>query len=116
MRQDDELDIDFAEWAALAQRDPQAFEARRARLIERFIDQAPSARRHRLRQLQWRIDAVRRTAPNPLAACVRISNMMWDSLLGERGLLEAMARLTGSARPSSKPAKSARVLEFSARR
>ncbi|HEY5602268.1 MAG TPA: DUF3135 domain-containing protein, partial [Gammaproteobacteria bacterium] len=34
----------------------------------------------RLRCLQWKIDRVREKMPTPLAACVAISDMMWDSL------------------------------------
>jgi len=112
MRQDDGIQFDFDEWAELAARDPDAFEAQRARALEQFIEQAPSERRQRLRQLQWRIDAERGRASNPLSACLRISRMMWDTLLGKGGLIEAIERLSGRPAPVPTAAKPARVLEF----
>lgn len=104
--------IDFDDWAALAVRDPEAFEARRAQVIEEFIQQVPEAKRTRLRRLQWRIDMTRRRASNPVSACIRISQMMWDSLLGEGGLLEALEQFSGrEARPLSRRG-SAEVITF----
>jgi hypothetical protein len=106
--------IDFDEWADLAKRDPEAFERRRAQVIEEFLDQVPDDRRERLRCLQWRIDRTRERASNPVAACVRLSQMMWDSVLGDGGLLEA---LEGARVPCAKPAprRSARVLHLKPR-
>jgi hypothetical protein len=106
--------IDFDEWADLAKRDPVAFERRRARVIEDFLQQVPHRRRQRLRCLQWRIDRTRELAANPVAACVRISRMMWDSLLGDHGLLDT---LESGRRPCPRPASrcSARVLAFKRR-
>ena len=77
---------DFDHWAELAVTDSDAFEARRSHLIEAFISSVPEERQPRLRRLQWRIDQIRRTARTPLASCIRISRMMWDSVLGEGGL------------------------------
>lgn len=81
---------EFDHWAHLAVADPDAFEARRSRLIEAFISSVPVERQPRLRGLQWRIDQVRRTARTPLASCIRISRMMWDSVLGAGGLHEVL--------------------------
>ncbi|RFA31163.1 hypothetical protein CAI21_00460 [Alkalilimnicola ehrlichii] len=105
-----EPDFDFDAWAKLANRDPAEFEARRAEYIEQFIRLAPPDRQDRLRRLQWRIDRTRDCASNPLAACLRISAMMWDSLLGERGLLKA---LEDARDGNSTPASSAQIIEFS---
>lgn len=80
---------DFDDWLQLARTDPQAFERRRKAVIDAFIDAAPAERRQRLRRLQWRIDAERSRASNPTAAWVKLSNMMWESLAGERGLAAA---------------------------
>lgn len=73
------ISLDFDAWRALASRDPARYEALRDRVIEAAIRRAPKERQHRLRCLQWRIDAVRRRARNPLAAAIRISDMMSES-------------------------------------
>ena len=100
--------FDFDGWSRLAKRDPQGFEHRRRQILERLIDSAPAAKRPRLRALQWRIDQVRHRAASPLGACVRLTQMMWDSMAGERGLLAAL-----QGRPRSHPPK-APVLAFRA--
>lgn len=81
---------EFDHWAHLAVADPDAFEDRRSRLIEAFISSVPAERQPRLRGLQWRIDQIRRRARTPLASCITISRMMWDSILGEGGLHEVL--------------------------
>lgn len=108
-------EIDFEEWAALVQSDPDAFEARRAEAIEAFIRSAPPHRQERLRRLQWRIDQVRRTSKTPLAACLRISRLMWDSVHGRGGLRETLERLgaTLGGAAAVPPPKDAQILEFS---
>jgi Protein of unknown function (DUF3135) len=83
-------DFDFEEWASLATTDPQAFEARREKVIARFIAGATPHTQTRLRGLQWRIDMDRRRASNPLASCMQIFNRMWTSVYGDRGLLDAL--------------------------
>ncbi|HHO68488.1 MAG TPA: DUF3135 domain-containing protein [Gammaproteobacteria bacterium] len=103
--------VDFDQWAELARRDPEAFEARRSELIEAAINRLPADRRQRMRCLQWKIDQVRARSGTPMAACIRISEMMWDSLVGPGGLQEALQRL-GDDRPG--PLPEARVLEFPA--
>ncbi len=103
--------FDFDEWAILAADDPAAFEAHRAALIEAFIDSTPRERQQRLRRLQWKIDRTRECAPNPVAACIRISKMMWDSLLGDGGLLEALEAARGGGR-RCRPKSEAKVLAF----
>jgi hypothetical protein len=110
---------DFEHWAQLAITDPEAFEDRRSHLIEAFISSAPIERQQRLRGLQWRIDQIRRTAHTPLAACIRISRMMWDSVLGAGGLHETLnIALQGvnEARPAPVPRLNAQVLLFPDRR
>ena len=82
--------MDFEGWRRLAQDDPEGFERRRRATIDAAIDQAPWEQRDRLRRLQWRIDQVRRRSGSPLAACVRLSNMMWERICGEHGLLQVL--------------------------
>ncbi len=84
--------FDFDEWASLAKANPHAFEARRQALIDDYLRQFPDAERRRLRGLQFRIDMERRRARTPMAACIRLSSMMWDSLLGQDGLIDAIDR------------------------
>lgn len=103
-------EFDFDLWAELAERDPAAFEQQRAELIEELLQAAPAERQQRLRGLQWRIDRTREQASNPLAACIRISQMMWDSLLGSNGLLEVLEGLRGGHQHPTPPR--APVLNF----
>ena len=83
-------DLDFDALCALAQHDPAAFESHRARVIQAAIERAPAGRRQRLHRLQWRVDQVRRRSATPLAACISLSDMMWESVTGEHGLLETL--------------------------
>lgn len=71
--------IDFEQWAQLAQHDPHTFEQIRHRLLEAYIARCSTAHQDRLRRLQWRIDRIREQASNPMAACIQISNLMWDT-------------------------------------
>lgn len=111
--------FDFDEWSALARSDPAAFEQRRLELIEEFLRDLPAHDQRRLRGLQFRIDMERRRARTPMAACLRLSAMMWDSLLGSRGLKNALDSLLNAAvSPIPQPApalpsvRTARILPF----
>ena len=83
-------DIDFDRWARIAKEDPEQFESMRKQMIDEQIAKAPQHLRQRLEGLQWRIDQIRRQAENPMAACLIIYQEMWDSVLGKRGLLNAL--------------------------
>jgi len=80
--------FDFSEWSNLASSDPKAFEQRRELAIEKAILSMPDAKQQRMRRLQWRIDQERRLSKTPMAACIKLSNMMWENVLGENGLLD----------------------------
>ena len=82
--------FDFDAWAKLFTDDPQAFEKQRILAIEQLIRQAPAHKQQRLRCLQWKLDQIRQTAPNPLAASVRMNRLLWESLAGPDGLLERL--------------------------
>ena len=88
--------FNFEHWTALAKADPQGFEARRAEEIAALIARGSPQNQARLRGLQWQIDTVRSRAKNPLAACVRIFDQMWESVYGERGLLETLQAVDGT--------------------
>lgn len=100
---------EFEQLRNLARDDPEAFEAKRQELIEAVLARVPEGRRHRMRGLQWRIEQVRRRSGTPMAACVNLSRMMWDSVAGENGLLDALNN-GPSARPEA--AEKAPVLTF----
>lgn len=105
--------IDFEQWAALAASDPEAFETRRAQVIDAAIRRAPRPKQQRLRGLQWKLDQVRRLSHTPMAACLRMTNMMWDSLLSEGGLIDAFEQL-GHSEPLP-PRFKAEVIELDRR-
>lgn len=105
--------FDFDTWATLASQDAAAFERRREELLAQCIAQAPEHLQDRLRRLQWRIDAERRRYKHPLKSCLALHAMMWESLYGSGGLLEALNSLRdpllGEPR---KPARSGDILPF----
>lgn len=113
MTQRNNTSVSFDEWRALAVADPEAFEARRREVIAEFIAMAPRCRRTHLEQLQWRIDRERERYQDPLAACARLSGMMWDRLYGRGGLLAQLRRLEScwSGEPTPEPPR-ARVIPF----
>lgn len=104
--------LDFDSMTAIAKDDPVEFERLRRSCIDEFIENTPPERRERLRRLQWRIDQERRNC-SPLSACLKISKMMWDRLLGEGGLLGQRERLLFDGKPLNvSPAK---ILNFPGR-
>ena len=88
-----EEQFDFDSLSQLAQSDPEAFEAKRQEMIGQLIESAPEELRQRLRSFQWRIDMERERSDNPLQACIRISNMMWDMVYADRGFLWSLQAL-----------------------
>jgi len=100
--------IDFDDWVRLAKSDPDSFENLRKRVLEHRIARAPQDRQQRLRRLQWRINQVRETSSNPMAACISISNMMWSTF---SDLGDAYRDLQQAKRPARRQAK---VLPFPA--
>ena len=84
---------DFDTWARVAKEDPEGFEAMRRAAIEDFLQTLPPENRERMRRLQWRIDQERKLAHSPMSACIRLSRMMWEHVLGEGGLRDRLHRL-----------------------
>jgi len=78
----------------LAREDPQAFEALRSELIESTIRRAPERMQLRLRQLQFRIDGIRRLARTPLGALLKMQALMWESFLRMDEALQNFDALT----------------------
>ena len=106
-------DFDFDYWLELAQSSPDGFETMRSEYIEAFIVQAPESMQHRLRCLQWRIDMAREQAKTPLAACIKISGMMWDTL---HQLRETSLRLHDSPQQAVPARQKATILSFTPRK
>jgi hypothetical protein len=100
-------EIDFDTWSEMARSDPETFELMRQVAIEAAIEGASESNRQRLRCLQWRIDQERRLARTPMAACLRISRMMWRTVLGPGGLNDRFGELQGlfSDRPGALPSE-----------
>lgn len=106
-------DIDFDAWAHLAHTDPHNFEKQRSDLLNEVILHIPLEKQQRIRCLQWRIDRVRETSGTPLAACIRISNMMWDSVMGKGGLRDSLHLLSQAESSAQLPMRPrATVLSF----
>ncbi len=87
-------EFDFDKMARLAKTDPAAFEQTRQEMLESVIEQAKPESQRRLRGLQWQIDQHRGYSSKPMAACLRISKMMWNSVLEDGGLLDNLQKLT----------------------
>ncbi len=85
-------DIDFDHWSGLAENNLSEFETLRRAAIDELIRTVPEDRRERLMRLQWRIDQERGLAGSALGACIRISKLMWEQLMNERGLLSTLAK------------------------
>ncbi len=110
-------EIDFDTWSEMARTDPETFELMRQAAIEAAIGSANLANRERLRRLQWRIEQERRLAHTPMAACLRLSRMMWRTVLGPGGLNDRFGELRGlfSERPGAtekNPSLTGQVVAF----
>ena len=88
-------EIDFELWANLASTDPQKFEELRQDKISNFINQSSRHRQQRLLGLQWQIDTIR-NQHSTVAACLAISELMWETFqeLSEVLQLQAKSGLT----------------------
>ena len=102
--------FDFDAWAKLASNDPQAFELQRIQAVEQLIRLAPPHKQQRLRGLQWKLDQIRRIAPSPLAASIRMNRLLWESVAGADGLLDRLQRPLDARRRRH----TARVIPFPA--
>ena len=84
--------IDFEYWSILASTDPQKFEQLRQDKISAAIDRATSQRQQRLRGLQWKIDRIREQhKDSATAACLAISELMWETFEHLAELLQSQA-------------------------
>lgn len=72
---------DFDTLLSLHKEDPQELDKVRADLTNAIFENASESSRRRLEGLQFRINMELRRARTPLAGCVKLSNMMHDSLM-----------------------------------
>lgn len=105
-------DFDYDYWSRLWKHDPEAFEIERKRFIEGFIASVPEDKRQRLVGLQWRVDMERQRSKTPYAALLQLQRMMWESVLGENGLLDSLRAITESALCSSQGEHKATIIRF----
>ncbi len=87
-------EFDFDKWAKLAKENPDAYENKRQQMIQDVIGKSSPKIKRRMQGLQWQIDQVRATSSNPMASCLRISQMMWDKTIGGNGLVDHLQQLT----------------------
>lgn len=110
---------DFDTLVHLAKTNPDELEQLRIRLCNDLIERAPEASRRRLRGIQFQIDMERRKADNPMAACIRISQMMHDSFERMRLTLnEAVGNAPSLSTPQAKfttQSHSTKILKFPSR-
>ena len=88
-------DSDFDALRILAERDPKAYFAERARIIEAFFETVPIERQGQLRQFQADLDAVRAAAGTPAKAVDNLMGMLsehLEALLGHTSQLAHEAR------------------------
>lgn len=107
-------EFNFDEWAKMAKEDPDAFEDMRKQMIQNVIDSTSPEIKKRMQGLQWQIDNIRSTSSNPMASCLKISQMMWDNVLGEDGLVENMQKLNNPEQISKpkQPKESATIISL----
>lgn len=108
--------LDFDHWLALAKSDPDSFEALRSQIIDEAIARFAESHQMHLRRVQWRIDRVRERSRSPMAACIAISNMMWDSFNHLNSTYKHLYQQTTSKSRSLEvsPLPSAKILPFRA--
>lgn len=106
-------EFDFDEWVRLAKDDPDAYENKRTEMIQEVIDSTSPEVKRRMQGLQWQIDQIRSTSTNPMSSCLKISQMMWDKVIGEDGLVDHMRQLSDPDQ-ILKPKKLATVIDIRA--
>lgn len=94
----------------MARNDPDRLESLRVRLTRDIIDSAPDEqKRKRLEGLQFRVDMERKRSRSPLAATIKLSEMMCHSLAE---LHKSMVTPLVEDEPMAGTNQGATVLEF----
>lgn len=104
-------ELSFDQLAELAVEDPKAFEEYRTTQIEMTISSASAKNQRRLRGVQFQIDAQRSMKGNATGSCVKVYQMMQDSLSNLNNLLQDFSN--GTSTIEQYEAMPAKVLNFS---
>jgi len=106
-------DWSFEEWCGLHERDPEAFEACRLRMLNNLIETAPEESRPRLRGLMFRMEGESRRSKSQLGYVLRLSSMMMEMLDEMRAHLSSL--VASDAARVENPAQPAEVIRFEPR-
>ncbi|MCG7897206.1 MAG: DUF3135 domain-containing protein [Candidatus Thiodiazotropha lotti] len=87
------------------------FEALRQKTIDTYIATLPDERQTQMRRLQWRIDQERRNR-SPISACMRISGLMWENMLGPKGMLGYLHSIRSDPGLGHNGASRCEIVEF----
>jgi hypothetical protein len=98
--------------AALAKSDPRALEKLRQEATHALINDAPDHLQRRLRGLQFQIDMEVRRSKSHLQSCIRVSQMMHDSLSEMRQTLQGMLDREDTIKDEEKTVTTAKIISF----
>jgi len=63
--------------------------------------------------LQWKLNQIRNTSRTPMIACLRMNRMLWEAVIGDRGLLDCLRYPNDSRRyPYATDKPAARIIPF----
>jgi len=110
----------FDELMKIAANDPKRLDEIRKQATESLIESAPDRYQRRLRGVQFQVDMELRRSKSPLDGCIRISNMMNETLWQLKSTLnEVLESRQDLGFPNSKELdlsegtpKTAKILEF----
>jgi len=104
-------ELDFDQLKDLAVSDPKAFEAYRTQQVEAAISNAPSHMQRRLRGIQFQVDSQRQLHSNPMGSCVKVYQMMQNSLSELNQILKDQGQVALEL-SSTTPQNNANVISF----
>ncbi len=102
----------FDELKTMAAERPEELESLRERMTDEILRDAPEDRRRRLEGLVFKINAERRRSKNPMQACIRISQMMMDSVVELRDAVHTLGGQSVRQPIRDDSAQAADVLPF----
>ena len=106
-----DLAFDFDEWMSLAKTNPVQFEHRRQAMIDKLIRSRRPEMQQRLRGLQCRIDMERRRSRTPLAACVRLNELLMEQFSSQLAPI-LTGELPANSSTAGPESGSAQILPF----
>jgi len=87
------MDFDFEKMMVLARDNPEEFERQRIMLLDGLIQSRPDIKW--ANAFQSHIDMERIKAKTPLACCLRLYSMMWESFLNLDEQMQRLLRIQG---------------------